>query len=53
MNPHDVIYYKEYEENKQYKIVEIPQKELELILLKNTISVLVMSMCLTFSLNLM
>ena len=35
MNPHDVIYYKEYEENKQYKIVEIPQKELELILLKN------------------
>lgn len=27
--------HKEYEENKQYKIVEIPQKELEVILLKN------------------
>lgn len=35
LNPHDVIFQKEYEENKQYKIVEIPNEDLELILLKN------------------
>lgn len=35
LNPHDVIFYKEYEKNKQYRIVNIPKKELEVILLKN------------------
>ena len=34
-NPYDIIFNKDYENNKQYKIVEIPQKELEVILLKN------------------
>lgn len=34
-NPYDIIFNKDYENNKQYKIVTIPQKELELILLKN------------------
>lgn len=32
---HGFIFNKEYEENKQYEIVKIPQKELEMILLKN------------------
>ena len=34
-NPYDIIFNKDYENNKQYKIVTIPQKELEVILLKN------------------
>ena len=32
---HGIIFNKEYEENKQYEIVKIPQQELEIILLKN------------------
>lgn len=32
---HGIIFNKEYEENKQYKVVKIPQEELEMILLKN------------------
>lgn len=35
---HGIIFNKEYKENKQYKIVPIPQEELEMILLKNKLS---------------
>ena len=35
-NPHEIIFRNEYEKNKQYyKVVKIPQKDLEGILLKN------------------
>ena len=34
-NPHEIIFKKDCENNKQYKIVKIPQKDLDGILLKN------------------
>ena len=35
INPHNIISHRDYVENKQYKVVQIKQKELEVILLKN------------------